>query len=179
DVAVFTTMPGKSAFNEHHPLSVGAGGSTVTGPAAQWLRETDLIFAVGASLTSSPYAQRVRRGTFLIHNVIDDNEVNKDTHADIPLVGDAKLTLQALIDAVKGLIGEEPRNTGVKEKIKAAKDAWCAQWQPYLTNNDSPLSPYRVIHEMNVNLDKDKSIVTHDAGAPRDQIVPFYDATTP
>ena len=179
DIAVFTTMPGKSAFNEHHPLSVGAGGSTATGPAAQWLRECDLVFAIGASLTTSPYAQRVRPDAFLIHNVIDDNEVNKDTHADIGLIGDTRLTLEALIDTVKGRIGEEPRNTGVKEKIKAAKDAWCAQWQPYLTNDDGPLSPYRVIHEMNINLDKTKSIVTHDAGAPRDQIVPFYEATTP
>ena len=179
DIAVFTTMPGKSAFNEQHPLSVGAGGSTVTGPAAQWLSECDLILALGASLTSSPYAQRVRRDAFLIHNVIDDNEVNKDTHADIGLIGDTKLTILALIDAVKGLIGEESRNTGIRDKIKAAKDAWNAQWLPYLTNDDGPLSPYRVIHEMNLNLDKTKSIVTHDAGAPRDQIVPFYESTTP
>lgn len=179
DIPVFTTMPGKSAFDERHPLSVGAGGSTVTGPAAQWLKEADLIFAIGASLTSSPYAQRVRRDAFLIHNVIDDNEINKDTHADIGLVGDTRLTLHAVIDQVKSLVGENPRDTGVRGKIKAAKDAWNAQWEPYLTNDDGPLSPYRVIHEMNLNLDKSNSIVTHDAGAPRDQIVPFYEATTP
>ena len=52
-------------------------------------------------------------------------------------------------------------------------------WRPYLTNNDAPLSPYRVIHEMGQNLDLENSVVTHDAGAPRDQIVPFYTATTP
>ena len=179
DCAVFTTMPGKSAFDERHPLSVGAGGSTVTGPALQWLTDSDVIFAVGASLTTSPYAQRVRSGKFLIHNVIDDNEINKDTYADIGLVGDTKLTLAAMIDSLKGLNGESPRETGVQQRIKSAKDAWLAQWQPYLTNDDGPLSPYRVIHEMNVNLDKSKSIVTHDAGAPRDQIVPFYEATTP
>ena len=80
DIAVFTTMPGKSAFDERHPLSVGAGGSTATGPAAQWLQESDVIFAVGASLTTSPYAQRVRPDKFLIHNVIDDAE-NQQRHA--------------------------------------------------------------------------------------------------
>ena len=138
-----------------------------------------MIFALGASLTTSPYAQRVRPGKFLIHNVIDDHEVNKDVQADIGLVGDTKLTLSGILDAVKGIIGENPRETGVKAQIKTAKDAWNAQWQPYLTNDDGPLSPYRVIHEMNLNLDKEKSIVTHDAGAPRDQIVPFYEATTP
>lgn len=179
DAAVFTTMPGKSAIDERHPLAVGAGGSTVTGPASQWLGDCDLVFAIGASLTSSPYAQRVRADKFLIHNVVDESELNKDTAADIALPGDAKLTLVAIIDQVRGIIGESARDRGTKERVKAARQAWISQWMPYLTNDDGPLSPYRVIHEMNQNLDKENSVVTHDAGAPRDQIVPFYTATTP
>ena len=179
DAPVYTTMPGKSAFDERHPLSVGAGGSTAAGPARQWLDDCDVLFAVGASLTATPYGQRFSRSKFLIHSVIADDEINKDTAADIGLVGDAKLALTALIDAVKGLIGEQGRNTGVRERIKEAKDSWLAQWTPYLTNDDAPLSPYRVIHEMNQVLDHDNSVVTHDAGAPRDQIVPFYVATAP
>lgn len=42
-----------------------------------------------------------------------------------------------------------------------------------------PISPYRVIWELERNLDKANSIVTHDSGNPRDQMVPFYTATTP
>ena len=179
DAPVYTTMPGKSAINENHPLAIGAGGATATGPARQWLDDCDVLFAIGASLTASPYAQRFSTDKVLIHNLINDDDLNKDTIATIGLVGDAKLTLVAMIDAVKGLIGEAGRDNGTKARVKAAKDAWMAQWMPYLTNDDGPLSPYRVIHEMNVNLDNDNSIVTHDAGAPRDQIVPFYNATTP
>ena len=48
-----------------------------------------------------------------------------------------------------------------------------------LNSNDQPLSTYRVIQEINNTLDHDNSIVTHDAGAPRDSIIPFYTATTP
>ena len=179
DAPVYTSMPGKSAFDERHPLSVGAGGSTVAGPARQWLDACDVLFAVGTSLTATPYGQRFSRDKFLIHSVIADEEINKDTAADIGLVGDAKLTLEAMIDAVKGLIGESGRDTGTKARVKAARDAWLSQWQPYLTNDDGPLSPYRVIHEMNEVLDGESSVVTHDAGAPRDQIVPFYTATAP
>ena len=179
DVPVYTSMPGKSAFDERHPLSVGAGGSTTTGPARQWLDDCDVLFAIGTSLTATPYGQRFSREKFLIHAVIADDEVNKDAAADIGLVGDAKLTLAALIDAVRGLIGEAGRETGVRPKLAAAHAAWRAQWQPYLTSGDGPLSPYRVIHEMNRVLDGENSVVTHDAGAPRDQIVPFYTATTP
>ena len=179
DVPVYTSMPGKSAFDERHPLSVGAGGATAAGPARQWLDDCDVLFAVGTSLTATPYGQRFSRGKFLIHSVIAEDEVNKDTAADIALVGDAKLTLAALIDAVKGLIGEDGQDTGVQARVKQAKDAWLDQWLPYLANDDGPLSPYRVIHEMNRVLDGENSVVTHDAGAPRDQIVPFYVATSP
>ena len=179
DVPVYTSMPGKSAFDERHPLSVGAGGATAAGPARQWLDDCDVLFAVGTSLTATPYGQRFSRGKFLIHSVIAEDEVNKDTAADIALVGDARLTLAALIDAVKGLIGEDGRDTGVQARVKQAKDAWLEQWLPYLANDDGPLSPYRVIHEMNRVLDGENSVVTHDAGAPRDQIVPFYVATSP
>ena len=179
DVPVYTSMPGKSAFDERHPLSVGAGGSTVPGPARQWLDDCDVLFAVGTSLTATPYGQRFSRDKFLIHSVIADEEINKDTVADIGLVGDAKLTLETMIEAVKGLIGEGGRATGVRPRVKQARDAWLAQWRGYLTNDDGPLSPYRVIHEMNEVLDNENSVVTHDAGAPRDQIVPFYSATTP
>ena len=182
DAPVYTSMPGKSAFDERHPLSVGAGGGTTPGPARQWLDDCDVLLAVGTSLTATPYGQRISSGKFLIHSVIADDEINKDTAADIGLVGDAKLALAALIDAVKGLIGETGeagRRTGVRARIKDAKDEWLRQWTPYLTNDDGPLSPYRVIHEMNEVLDHDNSVVTHDAGAPRDQIVPFYVATAP
>ena len=179
DAPVYTSMPGKSAFDERHPLSVGAGGATAAGPARQWLDDCDVLFAVGTSLTATPYGQRFSRSKFLIHSVIADDEINKDTAADIGLVGDAKLTLLALLDAVRGLIGEQGRSSGVQGRIKAAKDAWLKQWMPYLANDDGPLSPYRVIHEMNQVLDGENSVVTHDAGAPRDQIVPFYTATTP
>ena len=179
DIPVYTSMPGKSAFDERHPLALGAGGSTVTGPARQWLDDADVIFAVGASLTSSPYAQRFSPEKFLIHSVINIDEINKDTIADIGLAGDARLTLTAMLDLVKGLVGEDGRNTGVQERIAVARTEWMESWRPYLTNDDAPLSPYRVIHEMGQNLDLENSVVTHDAGAPRDQIVPFYTATTP
>ena len=176
---VYTSLVGKWAIDERHPLALGSGGMTTTGPARQWLDDSDVMFAVGTSLTTTPYGQRFDPNKFLIHCVNDVNEINKDTVCDVGLVGDAKLTLKLMTDHVKGLIGEEGRTTGVTQRIKTAKDAWWASWMPYLENDSNPISPYRVIWELNQNLDKESSIVTHDAGAPRDQIGPFYIATTP
>ena len=50
---------------------------------------------------------------------------------------------------------------------------------PILESDEEPIAYYRVIQELNNTLDLENSIVTHDAGAPRDCLVPFYKATQP
>ena len=54
-----------------------------------------------------------------------------------------------------------------------------AEWTPLLSSDEKPINPYRVIGDIVKTLDWENSIVTHDAGAPRDYIVPFYPATVP
>ncbi len=176
---VFTTMQGKSAIDERHPLALGAGSGATTGPAHEWLGSCDLILALGSSLTRTGYAQAIRGNPFLIQNTNNPAEIGKDEAVDIGLVGDTKLTLQALIDEVKALIGEPRDSTAVAEEIAKIRADWLAEWMPKLTSDAQPLNTYRVIHEINENLDLENSIVTHDAGAPRDSIIPFFHATTP
>lgn len=179
-VPVFCTMPGKSAFDERHPLALGAGSGATTLPAYRWLQTCDVLLALGSSLTRSPYGQPVRSELFIIQNTDNPDEINKDESVDIGLVGDVRLTLQALIAEVKAQIGEDGRDGAlVAEQIATLRAQWMAEWQPLLTSDEEPLSTYRVIHEIDRTLDRENSIVTHDAGAPRDSIVPFYTATTP
>ena len=111
--------------------------------------------------------------------MLNDEEINKDTAAAIGLVGDAKLTLAALIEQAKGEIGEAGRTTDVRAQVATQQQSWATQWHPYLTDDGDEISPYRLIHEINKTLDLENCIVTHDAGAPRDQMVPFFKATTP
>jgi thiamine pyrophosphate-dependent acetolactate synthase large subunit-like protein len=178
---VFCTMPGKSAFDERHPLALGAGSGTTTGPANEWLTGSDVMLALGTSLTRSPYAQQIKPGKTIIHNTNNADELNKDEAADIGLVGDTKLTIQALIACINAKTGG--RGAGDRSRIQAevaaAKAAWMAKWTPALTDDSEPINYYRVIQALNDTLDPENSIVTHDAGAPRDTIVPFYTATTP
>lgn len=178
---VFCTMPGKSAFDERHPLSLGAGSGATTLPAHQWLKECDVLLALGSSLTRSPYGQPISANKTLIQNTNNPDEINKDEPIDIALVGDTKLTLQALIEEVKAQIGEQGAGdaAAVKAEIAAVKKQWLDEWLPLLTSDEEPLNTYRVIREIDQTLDRENSIVTHDAGAPRDSIVPFYTATTP
>ena len=180
DIPVFTTMEGKSAYDERLPLSLGAGSGATTGQAFEWINESDAVIGIGTSLSLNNYTRKVPAGKkVIIHNTINTEEVNKDTPSDIGLVGDARLTLEMLIEEVKAQIGEGGRDTGVKARIAEAREKWMAEWMPILNSDEAPLNPYRVINEINKNLDHENSVVTHDAGGPRDCMVPFYTATTP
>ena len=180
-IPVFCTMPGKSAMDERHPLCLGAGSGLTTMAAGKWLTDCDLILALGSSLTRTFYGQRIRGQKVLIQNTNNPDDINKDESVDIGLVGDTKLTLLALIDEIKSRLGD--RGVGdadeTKVEIAALKAEWLEEWKPLLTSDAEPINTYRIIHEIDQVLDRDNSIVTHDAGAPRDSIVPFYTATTP
>jgi acetolactate synthase-1/2/3 large subunit len=180
-IPVFCTMPGKSAMDERHPLCLGAGSGLTTMAAGKWLTECDLILALGASLTRTFYAQPIRGKKVLIHNTNNPDDINKDEAADIGLLGDTKLTIQALIDEIRGQIGEAGIGNAQQTaaEIAATKSKWLEEWNPLLASDEEPLNTYRVIHEIDQTLDRENSIVTHDAGAPRDSIVPFYTATSP
>ena len=181
EIPVYCTMPGKSSFDERHPLSLGAGSSATTLPARRWLQESDVLFAVGSSMTRTSYGQPIPDGKVLIHNAESIEDINKDYSIDIGLPGDAKLTLKAMIEEVKAQIGENGRRgqTNVSAEIAGLREQWLSEWTPLLDSDEVPINTYRVIGELERVLDKENSIVTHDAGAPRDTIMPFYTATVP
>ncbi len=179
DIPVFTTMEGKSAFDERHPLSLGAGSNATTGPAHSWIVESDLILGIGTSLSLNGYTQRVPAGKTVLHNTTAPDDINKDTPSDVALLGDARLTLEALIGEARDRLGGTPRESGAAAAIAEARGAWISDWMDVLQSDKEPLNTYRVIHEINTNIDHENSIVTHDAGAPRDSLVPFFTATSP
>ena len=100
---------------------------------------------------------------------------------DLGLPGDVKLTILALIDEIEAQIGEKGQKgqTKVADEIAAVKKEWLQEWNPLLSSDEVPINTYRIIGELERNLDHENSIVTHDAGAPRDSIMPFYTATVP
>ena len=181
EIPVYTTMPGKSSIDERHPLALGGGSSATTLAARQWLQESDALFAVGSSMTKTGYGQPIPPGKTIIHSVGSIEDINKDFPVEIALPGDARATLQAMIQEVKAQIGENGRRgeTSVPAQMAAIKEQWLQTWMPILTDDREPINPYRVIWELNLNLDLENSIVTHDAGSPRDMMMPFFTATSP
>ena len=180
-IPVITTMQGKSAFPDDHPLALGSANRTAPKAVFKWLGLADAVLAIGSGLTRTGFGLPIPPGKFLIHATSSAEDINKDYSADIGLVGDAKLTLDALIDEVKAQAGEDGRSEDARtvEEIAVAKASWLAEWTPLLNSDEKPINPYRVIREINRHIDHAESVVTHDAGNPRDQIMPFYHAAKP
>jgi acetolactate synthase-1/2/3 large subunit len=180
-VPVYCTMPGKSGFDERHPLSLGSGSGATGLHARRWIQESDVLLALGSSLTRTGYGQPIPDGKHMIHNTESIEDLNKDYNVEVGLPGDTRLTIQMLIDEVKAQIGETGRQgqSNVAAEIAEVKQQWLSEWTELLHSNETPINTYRVIGELDRTLDKANSVVTHDAGAPRDSIMPFYTATVP
>ena len=118
-------------------------------------------------------------GKKFVHATLDPDHLNKDVRATVGLVGDAALTLEALIGELGQTIKAPRDPSAVVAEIVKIREEFMAQWMPLLTSNDAPLNPYRVIWEMMHTLDIKNTIITHDAGSPRDQISPFWVSTEP
>jgi acetolactate synthase-1/2/3 large subunit len=178
---VTTPLEGKSAFPEHHPLALGTGAGVMPRAVHTFLQRADVIFAVGASLTKhNIVAAPIPAGKTIIHATNDERDINKHYPADYPILGDAKPVLSHFVDAVKDGLGNKRREAnGVAAEIKKIGAEWLAEWMPRLTSNEKPLNPYRVMWEFMNLFDRKDLIVTHDAGSPRNQLVPFYQAPTP
>jgi acetolactate synthase I/II/III large subunit len=178
---VTTPLEGKSAFPEDHPLSLGTGAGVMPRPVHTFLQKADVIFAVGSSLTKhSIVAAPIPSGKTIIHATNDERDLNKHYPANYPILGDAKPVLSQFIQAVKDLLGGKSKNDGtVAAEVKKGKAEWMAEWMPKLTSNEKPLNPYRIMWEFMNRFDRKNCIVTHDAGSPRNQLVPFYQAPTP
>jgi acetolactate synthase I/II/III large subunit len=177
---VMTTFDGKSAFPEDHALALGPGGGTFTGPGRHILHKSDLVFGVGCSFTRHGIATPVLPpGKRIIHATNDTRDLHKALAADLGLLGDAKLVLGQLLEAVRDRLGGKVRDNGIAREVGAERERWLARWQAKLNSNERPLNPYRVIHEFTRAVDPADAIVTHDSGSPREQLNPFYRATRP
>ena len=179
--AVTTSLAGKSAFPEDHQLALGSGGRAIPKPVHHFLQKADLIFGIGCSFTRTAFGVKIPAGKRIIHATLDPADINKDVPVDIALVGDAGLILDQLVEAVRDRSdgASEARLAAVTGEIAAVKAEWLDQWKPQLTSDEAPMSPYRVIWDLLHTVDVKNTIITHDAGSPRDQLSPFWQSVAP
>jgi len=150
-IPVTTSLGGKSSFPETHPLSLGSGGLAVPRAVPKFLAEADVIFGIGCSFTETSFG----------------------------LVGDAGLVLDALLEEIGKTVTTDRDTSAVAREIAASHKEWLEKWMPKLTSNAAPLNPYRVLWDLQHTVDIRSTIITHDAGSPRDQLSPFWKPVEP
>jgi len=176
---VGTSLEGKSCFDETHPLALGAGGAAVPGQLRHFLDGADVIFGIGCSFSETSFGVRMPAGKRIIHATLDPADLNKSVICEQALIGDAQLTLAMLVDACRDLLGGARDPGPVAQEIADVEADWMKAWLPLLTSDETPLNPYRVLWELQQAVDKANTIITHDAGSPRDQLSPFWKTTAP
>lgn len=173
---VLTTNPGKSGFPEDHPLALGAMVVSAPKAAFAFLASADCLFGAGTSFTRTPWGPQIPHGKKIVQLTNAEADINKEHFVDVGLLADAKLGLRALIEEI-GSRKREARD--VSAEVRAIKEEWRAEWAPEAQSSEIPINQYRVISELSRLVDRQKSIVTHDAGSPREQLVPFWQSTHP
>ncbi|PYM28011.1 MAG: hypothetical protein DMD78_00970 [Candidatus Rokuibacteriota bacterium] len=175
-VPVMTTLKAKGAFPEHHPLSVGIRGSLTE----HYLRGCDVLFSIGSSLFPNRFSHAVPEPDkkTIVQCTVDTLDINRSYETRHAVIGDAKLTLQALIEelAKRGGAGKKP---ALVDEIRAHKQAFLAKFTPWLTSNETPINPYRVLGDLMKVLDPKNSFVTADSGNTRDQTSTVYETHVP
>ena len=180
DAPVATTLMAKSAFPETHPLSLGVANRKES-IAGRFLESCDVILAIGASLSEGLMLAPLPSGRQLIHSTINEYDIAKTYPTAVPVLGDAKLVAGQLIDALRERLSDndERPSTRIRQEIQAETLAQLDEWLPVFTSDDVPIRPYRIMWDLNNLVDRDNTIVTHDSGMPRSQLVFTYQATTP
>jgi len=173
-IPVCTSLEGKSAFPEDHPLALGSGGAAVPRTVRHFLDESDVIFGIGCSFTETSFGVAMPRGKRVIHGTLSADHINKDYEAEVALVGDAALILDAMLAELDAREVTKRAWTYAADEIARVRAAWLKEWMPKLTSNEAPLTPYRVLWDLQKTVDVANTIITHDAGSPRDQLSPFW-----
>ena len=86
---VMTTLVGKSAFPEDHPLSLGTGSGTMTGPVVHFMRKADVVLGIGCSFSRHGMNTPIPAGKVMIQATNDATDINQDYNVDYPILGDA------------------------------------------------------------------------------------------
>jgi acetolactate synthase-1/2/3 large subunit len=147
-IPVTTTLMGKGAFDENHPLALGMLGMHGTAYANFAVTDCDLLIAVGARFDDrvtgklSEFASRAQ----VIHIDIDPAEVGKNRAPQVPIVGDVRLVLLDLLRRIQD--DPMPLEVGLTQPWLEKISEWQHDYPLVAPQYPDALSPQEVIVEL-------------------------------
>lgn len=158
---VATSLRGKGAFPEDHPLALGCLGLYGTRAANSYLRSgVDVLLAVGVSfheMTTHCWDPAFQPKTALIQIDVDPDEMGKNYPVDVPLVGDARVVLNDVLAALG-----EPRSSSVDGRAELQRFKVANEYfdESAMRSNAFPLKPQRAMAELREALPPEAIVFT-------------------
>jgi acetolactate synthase-1/2/3 large subunit len=170
---VATTISGKGSIIEQHPLAAGVVGSNGGTPETRAvIDQADVIVFVGCragSVTTERWRHPAPGQVKVIHIDADSAVPGANYRADAALVGDARLALRLLNDAL--MTEQRPLEASALQKLKEQK---FAKFQALAESPEKPIKPERIVAALAGALDAD-AIVVADAGTPCPYLSAYYE----
>ncbi len=167
-IPVAVTQAGKGALLDGDPLCLGAVGVTGTLAANRIAREADLVIAVGTRLSDFTTASRTQFQHPAVRFVgINATASDAGKHGALPLVGDARATLEALARA----LGRWSVPAAFRTAVRRARADWEKPWRAMTTPPASPdgrMYQSEVIATLNEFCGPDATVVHASGGIPGD-----------
>jgi acetolactate synthase-1/2/3 large subunit len=145
---VVTTLMARGAFPDSHQLHVGMPGMHGSVAAVTSLQKADLLITLGARFDDRVTGKlsTFAPGAKVIHADIDPAEIGKNRHADVPVVGDVRLTMAQLLPAVKAEFAKsQPDLTPWWKQVEGWRTTYPVG---YDVPSDGSLSPQYVIERL-------------------------------
>jgi acetolactate synthase-1/2/3 large subunit len=158
------TLSGKGGIACTHPLSAGLFGR-YSRIANDLIAASDCLIAVGCKLgeiATKRYAL-MPAGVPLIHLDIEAEEIGRTTPAAVGLVGDARLSLEALDEALQATSARHADRAAYAGETAERMAVWRTGVLARLTSDETPVSMARVMHELNRAM-PDDAILIADGG---------------
>ena len=179
-IPVLTSLGGKSGFPEDHPLSLGSGGVAYPKAVHHFLAAGRRYHRAGVQLHRDVVRDRDAEGQDGDPRDARSRPSQQGRDRPRSAWSATRSSRSAALIAEIERTRPEPRDaTATARAIRELRGTWLDEWTPRLVSDEVPLSPYRVIHELMQTVDRANTIITHDAGSPRDQLSPFWIATEP
>ncbi|WP_272667787.1 acetolactate synthase 3 large subunit [Providencia sp. PROV117] len=160
---VVSTLMGLGAFPETHKQSVGMLGMHGTYEANKVMHNSDVIFAVGVRFDdrTTNNLEKYCPNATVIQIDVDPTSISKTVNADIPIVGDAKLTLKQMLGQLDQASAKQDNQalTAWWKEIEQWRSKQCLRYE----TSQTKVKPQQAI-EMIYRLTKGEAYVTSDVG---------------
>lgn len=160
-IPVAVSLNGKEVITEDHPLNLGLMGTYGRWATNQTVAEADLVFFVGSSMGGhvTDNWKLPRPGTTVLQLDVEPSELGRNYPLEVGIMGDVKVSLGQLLDAVTP-VSERP---DWLPRVRELQRAWWEEASALTHSEAAPLRPERICHEVSEVL-PDDGVVVVDTG---------------